>query len=487
MTRAAALLALAGLSACTLQPPYIRPMPAVPAALPADLVGADRAQLDLTSYRAVFRDPRLLGLLDRALANNQNLRATVANVEAARQLFRVQRAAQLPTLGLSGGVTVRDGSQGNRVGTNTNSAGGTGTGTTAVGGTSGQSTNLSLDLGVSAFELDLFGRLRSLSNAAFAQYLASEAGARSARIALVASVADAWFTYASDATLLQIARDTRATAARSVALTNARLQGGVAPRTDLLQAQTVLSTAEADLANLTAQVRQDRDALDLLVGQPVADIDLPANAEVFDTALAVPPAPLDSAVLLSRPDVEQAEFLLQAANARIGAARAALFPRITLTGLLGFASTALTRLFSGGSFSYSAGPGVSLPIFDGGAGRANLAATRAQREAAVATYQNAIQTAFRDVSDALARRATVGDQVAATQRLTDAARDTQTLVEARYRGGIDTFLQVLDAQRTFYTARRQLTTVRLTRALNGVALYRALGSDPLLNLPATSR
>ena len=243
----------------------------------------------------------------------------------------------------------------------------------------------------------------------------------------------------------------------------------------------MLATADNDLANLTTLVTQDRHALDLLAGAPVTDADLPASIEEGDAGVVAFGAGLESGVLLRRPDVVQAEYLLRAANARIGAARAAFFPRLSLTGLAGFASGGLSALFSGGAFTYSAGPAIALPLFDGGAARGNLAYARAQFDAATASYQFAIQSAFRDVADALARKRNIAAQADAATRLEAAARDSAFLADARYRGGVDTFLASLDAQRTLYAARRTLASTRLVRAQNVVALYRALGGDQALD------
>ncbi|CAM3258828.1 Transporter [Sphingomonas antarctica] len=465
-----AILLLALLGGCSLESKYVQPTPAVPGTLP--MADAVAAPLD---RRAIFRDPRLLALIERSIVNNQNLRATLANVEVARGQYRVQRAAQLPQVDLGGGVT-------RRYGSSSTTTSGTGTGT-SVGTGGATRTNYSVDLGVSAFELDLFGRLRSLSRAALDEYLATEAGARAVRVTLVGDVAEAWFTYAADRTLLSIADDTRRAATDSVRITRARLKGGVAPRTDLDQALTIEKTADTDFARQTAQVAQDRNALVLLVGGPVDDAELPATLENALASVVPPPVGLSSDVLLRRPDVIAAEYRLRAANARIGAARAAFFPRISLTGLLGFASTGLSSLFSSGAFNYSVGPSVSLPIFDGGANRGNLLVARAGRDAAVATYQNTIQTAFREVADALARRATLGDEERGARDLVAATVDNAYLSNARYKGGIDTFLASLDAQRTLYTARRSLVTTELARAANVAALYRALGGDDQLEHP----
>jgi len=461
--RASPVLAAALLGGCSVAVPYARPA----AALPAGWIAGDarlaqaEAALPSLAWRDVFADTRLQALIARALAANQRVALTLANVEAARGLYRVSRAQRLPTIDGTAATTLRRSNGGTALGANAN-----------VGG---------------SFELDLFGRVASLNTAALDEFYATEAAVRAARVTLVADVAQASLTYAGDRDLLTIAQDTARVAGQSVTLTRARLRGGVAPRTDLRQAETVLATAQSDIANLTTIVEQDRNAVELLVGGRVVPAELPASlGQVAPLILPVRGA-LPSAVLLRRPDVLQAEYRLQAATARIGAARAAFFPAIGLTGLAGFASTALTRLFTGGAFGFSAGPSLSVPIFDGGANRGNLGYARAQRDAAVATYQLTIQQAFRDVADALARTATIDAQLAAQARLEAAARDTAFLVDARYRGGIDTFLTSLDAQRTLYAARRSRTTTLLTAAIARAELYRAIGGDNFSAAPAARR
>ena len=308
----------------------------------------------------------------------------------------------------------------------------------------------------------------------------SEAGARATRLALVADIANAWLDHAADSSLLRISTETAAAAEQSVRLTRIRLEGGIAPRTDLDQAEQILSAAQADLALQRTAVAQDANALQLLVGAPI-DPSLFSGSidDAFGTIAPVSPG-LDSFVLLRRPDVVQAEYQLRSANANIGAARAALFPRITITGLLGFASSALLKLFTGGAFGWSAGADASYTIFQAGAGHANVRLTEAQQRAAVATYQGTIQAAFRDVADALARRGTINDEIAARQRQQAATGDTYLLTEARYRAGIDPFLTVLDAQRSYYAAQQTLVITKLTAAQNIVATYQAIGGDALL-------
>jgi multidrug efflux system outer membrane protein len=475
--RLALLLAATTLTACSLEPRYVRPVPAAPPAWPAgDAYPAANAAVPVAvSYRQIFRDPRLQAIIEQAIANNQDLRIAVANVASARALYRVQRAQILPRIDASGGLNTGD-----RGGSGTD-IGGSGTiGDPTLAGGNGTTTRYDAQIGLTAFEIDLFGRLRSLNNAAFQTYLGTEAGMRAARLTLVAEVASAYLALATDRSLLAIATDTEASALRSVDLTRARLEGGIAPRSELRQAETVLAQARADHAALTTAVAQDRNALELLVGAPVADDALPISIEAVDGLLDELPAGLDSRVLLRRPDIAQSEYELRAANARIGAARAAFFPTISLTAVAGFASTALSSLFNGDAFNWSVAPGASLPIFDGGANRGNLAFARAQQDLALAQYQRAIQTGFREVADALARRGTIDRQLTAQRQLEAAARDNYNLADARYREGVDTFLTSLDAQRTLYGARRSLAAARLVRADNLVALYRALGGDMLM-------
>jgi multidrug efflux system outer membrane protein len=442
----------------SLEPHYARPTPAIPASWPVGdaYLRQSEATLPAVTYQDIFRDARLQTLIGEALVNNQDLMAAAANIAAAREQYRIQRANQLPTVNANAGVTV------------------TGDKTSDV------SAQYQAGLNVPSFELDLFGRLRSLSHAELERYFATEAAARSTRLALVSDIARAWLTYAADSSLLLISRQTADNAEKSVKLTRARLEGGIAPRTDLRQAEEVLTAAQADLARQKTALAQDVNLLQLLVGTPIDAKLLPASIDQAAPTVAELPAGLDSYVLLRRPDVLQAEYELRAANAQIGAARAALFPRISLTGLLGFASSALTKLFTGGAFGWSAGADATYTIFNTGAGRANVRLTEAQRAAALAAYQKAIQTAFREVSDALARRGTMDEELSARERQQAAAADVYLLTEARYRNGIDSFLNSLDAQRSYYSAQQTLVDAKLTAASNRVDLYQTLGGDSLL-------
>lgn len=485
------LVSLAALSACSLAPKYVQPDLPVPPSWPVGdaYLAQNEATLPSVSYRDIFRDPRLQRVIEQALVNNRDLRAAAANIAIARAQYRIQRAELLPEIGGTASYSRRDNgtrgvtNTGNGVGTGT---GGTGTGTGAgVITTNGGATNtFSASLGITAFEVDLFGRIRSLTTAAQNRYFGTEATARATRLTLVGDVATAWLTYASDTSLLKIARDTAALAGRSVSLTKLRVDGGIAPRTDLDQARIIEQTALSDLATQTTAVAQDVNALQLLVGAPVDPALLPASIEQAAPTIAELPAGLNSSILLRRPDVVQAEYELRASNAEIGAARAALFPTISLTALAGLASSSLGNLFTGGAFNYSVSPSASYPIFRAGAGRAGVAQSRAQRDYALATYEKAIQTAFSEVADALARRGTITAQLAAQRALTAASTDNYRLSDARYRGGIDTFLQSLTAQQSLYSSQRSLISAQLAQASNLVTLYRTLGGDSTLEVTA---
>ena len=461
MKQIAAILALLASGCMSLEPHYERPTPAIPASWPVGdaYLRQSEAALPALTYQDIFRDPRLQTLIGQALANNQDLATAAANIAVAREQYRIQRADQLPTLGASAGATASGDGKGN------------------VG------AQYQVGASVPSFELDLFGRLRSLTHAELQRYFATEAAARATRLALVADIGRAWLTYGADSSQLLISTETAANAEKSVRLTRARLEGGIAPRTDLRQAEEVLTAAQASLAQQKTALAQDVNLLQLLVGTPIDAKLLPISIDQAAPTVAELPAGLDSYVLLRRPDVLEAEYQLGAANAQIGAARAALFPKISLTGLLGFASTSLLKLFTGGAFGWSAGADATYTIFNAGASKANVRLTEAQRAAALSTYQKATQTAFREVSDALARRGTMDDELSARQRQQAAAADVYLLTEARYRNGIDSFLNSLDAQRSYYSAQQTLVQTKLTAALNRVDLYQTLGGDSLLEPP----
>lgn len=453
MRRAVALLAVMATSCSTMEPKYVRPDPAIQSSWPVGdpYLAQSEAGLPVLTYQQVFRDPRLQTLISQALINNRDMMVAASNIAAAREQFRIQRAQQLPTVNAAASTTV-----------------------------TGDKDSYEAGLQVPSFELDLFGRVRSLTHVQLQRYFATEAGARATRLTLVSNIASAWLNHAADSSLLRIAQDSAASAQKSVDLTRLRLEGGIAPRTDLRQAEQTLSVAQADLAQQRTAVAQDVNALQLLIGAPIDPKQLSGSIDDAFGKIAAVPAGLDSYVLLRRPDVLQAEYQLRAVNAQIGAARAALFPKVTLTGLLGFISSSLAKLFTGGAFGWSAGADATYAIFQGGAGHANVRLSLAQRNAAVATYQKIVQTAFSEVANALARRGTINDEIGARERQQAATADTYTLSEARYRAGVDPYLNVLSAQQSYYAAQQQTVRVKLTAAQNIVDTYQSIGGDALL-------
>jgi multidrug efflux system outer membrane protein len=451
------------LGGCNLAPKYVRPEGAVPVDLPQGGVypaaPTDAVDVSRVGWRDFFVDPRLRQVIETGLANNRDLRIAAGNVLQARAQYRVQRADQLPTV--NAGATA----------TYTNNL------TSATGSASG-SQDISIyqgTIGVSAFELDLFGRVRNLSRAAQEQYFASEEAQRSARISLIAEIATAWLTMASDSEQLRISRETLHTFEETLRLTREQFRVGVGSELEVRQAETSYQGAVNDIATLETSVAQDQNALNLLVGTTVAADQLPTGLGAQPATRDALPSDVSSQVLLRRPDVLQAEHQLIAQNANIGAARAAFFPTISLTGTLGTIGTALSGLFKSGSYTYTGTPSATLPLFDYGRNRGNLDYAKASQQVAVATYEKAIQTAFREVADALAQRGRIGDQIRAQTARAQAAQVAAKLSDARFRSGVDSFLTTLDAQRTAYGAEQQLATTRLTQAGNLVELYRSLG------------
>ncbi|HRK12390.1 MAG TPA: AdeC/AdeK/OprM family multidrug efflux complex outer membrane factor, partial [Thauera sp.] len=449
------------LGACSMMPAYERPVAPVPASLPQtqQSAGPVSAQaVDSAAWADYFADERLRGVIALALDNNRDLRIAALNIERARAQYGIQRADLLPSIAVSGGQSAQ------RVPGDLN-----------MSGEPAISRQYSANLGFASYELDFFGRVRSLEEQALQVYLGTEEARRSAQVSLVAEVANAWLRLAADRERLALARSTLETRQQSVTLVRRSLELGAVSALDLNQAETLLQTARADAARYAALVAQDENALALLVGAAVpAGLQPPA---LDDSVAAVPvlPADLSSEVLVRRPDVAQAERALMAANASIGAARAAFFPRITLTASAGTASSTLDGLFDAGSGAWSFVPQIRIPIFEAGRLQASLDVAEIQRDINVAQYEKAIQSAFREVADALAERATLAEQLAARQALVQATQRSFELSEARYKGGVDSYLNLLDAQRSLYGAQLELIGTRLSDAVNRVALYKALG------------
>ena len=455
------LACAAALGGCSLMPVYERPALPVPDAYPVAASASGLAQSPEAAdigWREFFADERLRQVLALALANNRDLRVAALNIEKARAQYRVQDAALYP------GVSATASQSATRTADNLR-----------LPGNPEISRQYSANLGISAYELDMFGRVRSLSAQALEQFFATEAARRSTHISLVAEVANAYLSLGADQERLALARDTLKSQDESYRLNQRSFEVGVLSALALRQAQTSVETARVDVARYTAQVAQDRNARALLVGSPVPDELLPATLSDSLNALPELPAGLPSALLQRRPDILQAEHQLKSANANIGAARAAFYPRISLTASAGSSSTDLDGLFKSGSGTWSFLPQISLPIFDGGANRANLDIAKISRDINVAQYEKAIQTAFREVSDALAQRGTLGDQLAAQQSLVDATAESNTLSRARFAQGVDSYLAVLDSQRSLYSAQQNLIGTRLSRVSNLVTLYKVLG------------
>jgi multidrug efflux system outer membrane protein len=472
-----AAVALALLSACTLAPRYRAPplpvadqWPIPPVTAPDLTAGADapvpdsaaasssaRAARDI-GWRDFFAEAHLQALIAQALANNRDLRVAVLNVESARAQYRIQRAALLPAINATGSFTrekippaLTDGFP------------------AAI------SQDYEVSAGVSAFEIDLFGRVRSLSHAALETYLSQEESRRGAQLSLIAEIADAYLTLAADRDLQRLAASTLQSRQESYALTQKTYDAGGVSGLDLAEARSTVESARADAARYDGNVAQDLDALTLLVGATPDPALLPSGLATGVTGPGDLPAEMPSTVLLRRPDVLAAEHTLRSANANIGAARAAFFPSIDLTANVGSASQQLSGLFKAGTGAWTFAPQLTLPIFQGGRLLGNLAAARAAQGVALAQYERSIQAGFREVADALALSASLARERDAELALADATTRALELSQQRYKAGRDSYLNVLDAQRSSYAAQQGLISVRLAEQQNRVTLYRALG------------
>ena len=446
--------AVALLTACDLAPPYIRPVGEVPATLPHGGIypdaPTDAEDVSAIGWRDFFIDDRLRQIIAMGLENDRDLKIAAANVLAARALYRVQRSEQLPTINASASADFAH--------------------------SKGQTTNsYEVDAGFAAFEIDLFGRIKNLSKAALERYFATDQAQRAARVALIAEIANAWLTLGADQDQLRISRNNLQSLEQSLSLTQSRFKIGVASELEARQADADYQAGKDDIAVLETQTEKDRNALSLLVGSSIAPALLPTGLPNNGATLGTLPSGISSEVLLRRPDVLQAEHELIAQNADIGAARAALFPSISLTGLLGTMSGGLSDLFTRGSFTRALEPTLSYNIFDGGRARANVKLTEANRQAAAASYEKTVQIAFREVADALAERGKIAERMDAQTRRTESAEVAARLSDARFRVGVTSFLDALVSQRTAYAAHQELITTQLRRSLNLVELYRSLG------------
>ncbi|HEV8239014.1 MAG TPA: efflux transporter outer membrane subunit [Thermoanaerobaculia bacterium] len=408
-------------------------------------------------WRDFFADERLEQLIALALEGNRDFRTSVLNVARFRALYDIRRADRVPSVDatVSGARQRLPSSQ--------------------TGGDPATVSSYALEVGTTAYELDLFGRVRSLSHEALEQYFASEENRRGAQLALIAAVADQYLAVAADRELLHLAEETVKSQEQSFGLTEKRHELGAVSGLDLAQERTTVESARVDAARFAGEVDLDVNALQLLVGAPIDPALLPERLDDSVASIAALPPGLPSEVLLRRPDVLAAEHVLRGANASIGAARAAYFPRISLTALFGRASDDLGDLFSSGSGTWSFLPQVTVPIFQGGRLRANRRAAEVERDIAVAQYEGAIQTGFREVADALALDRSLARQREAQQALTDAAARAYDLSRERYQAGRDSYLVALDSQRIHYGAQQGLIVIRLAEQRNRVELYRVLG------------
>ena len=469
-------LAAALATGCTLIPSYERPAAPVPQSFPevvlpggpevvpiepVEATAADTAEAapaDAIAWQDYFADARLREVIALALANNRDLRVAALNIERARAQHSIRRADLFPAIGATGSENAQ------RLPADLSPS-----------GESDVSRVYSATVGFAAYELDFFGRIRSLKAEALEAYLGTEEARRSAQISLVAEVANAWLTLAFDRERQALAQRTFETRQKSHELIRRSYEAGAVTALDLNQSQTLLQSARADLARFTAFAAQDENALVLVAGGPVPAELLPEMLTDTVSAVAELPAGVPSEVLVRRPDILQAERSLRAANASIGAARAAFFPRITLTAAAGTASSTLDGLFGSDSGTWSFLPQIRIPIFEAGRLKANLDVAEVQRDINVAQYEKAIQSAFREVADALAERATLAERLDARRLQLEATQASFGLAEARYKGGVDSYLSLLDAQRTLYATEQELIAVRLADAANRVTLYKVLG------------
>lgn len=459
----AILIAAVLLSGCgTMAPKYNRPEAPVPTSWPeGPAYETEEKQFEPPpvseiAWRQFFADPKLKGLIELALNNNRDLRVAALNIERARAQYRIQRSDLYPNINVAGGYSKR-----------------------RIPDTSGFGQALTLeeynvDLGVSSWEIDFFGRVRSLKKQALEEFFATEEARHSAQISLVSEVARGYLRLAADKELLELARRTLKSYQQTSDLTQKRYEAGVASAIDVHQAQTSVESAKVDIARYTGLMAEDENALRVLIGTAFSHKLLPETLSTV-TSFKEIPAGVSSNVLQRRPDVLALEHQLKGAYANIGAARAAFFPRIALTASSGFASEELSGLFTSASRAWTFAPRLDLPIFTAGDLQARLKVSKVDRDILLARYEKTIQDAFREVADALAIHGTIDDQLTAQRALVEATTESYRLSEIRFRGGVDSFLVVLDAQRSFYNSRQNLISIRLSRLTNLVSLYKALG------------
>ena len=441
------------------------PEPVAQADIPTGYIGSTTGpSVAEQGYKDFFADQRLVQVIELALANNRDLRTATLNIQRAQQAYQISENNQLPTIGASGSA-VRQ--------------------VTPTRDPNNPYSTFQVGLGVTSYELDFWGRVRSLKDAALDNYLATQSARDATQISLVSQVAQAWLSYSFASANLKLADQTLKAQLDSYNLNKKRFDVGIDSEVPLRQAQISVETARNDVANYKTQIAQAQNLLNLLVGQPVPQNLLPNQPVKSVTRQNLFATGLPSDLLNNRPDVKSAEYQLSAAGANIGAAKAALFPTISLTGSAGYASAELSDLFKSGSGMWSIGPSINLPIFDWGTRRANIKISETDQKIALSDYEKSIQSAFREVNDALATRANIGDRISAQRRLVEATNTTYNLSNARFRAGIDNYLTVLDAQRSSYSAEQGLLLLEQANLNNQIELYKTLGGGVKANTTDT--
>lgn len=405
-------------------------------------------------YKDFFSDARLIQVIDLSLANNRDLRKAALNIQRAQQQYQITENNQLPTIGASGSVL-------RQVSPNVNP--------------NNPYSTYQVGLGVTAYELDFWGRVRSLKDNALDNYLATQSSRDATQIALIGQVSQAWLSYAFTNAQLKLAQQTLKAQEDSYNLNKKRFDVGIDSELPVRQAQILVETARNDVANFKTQIAQAQNLLNLLVGEPVPANLLPPSRITQVTNSKALAAGLPSQLLQNRPDIKTAEYKLSAAGANIGAARAQMFPTISLTGTAGYASGDLNKLFSSNTGAWSIGPSINLPIFDWGTRKANIKISETDQQIALSDYEKSIQSAFREVNDALATRQNIGDRLTAQKRLVEASNKSYQLSDARFKAGIDSFLTVLDAQRSSYSAEQGLLLLQQADLNNQIEVYKTLG------------
>ncbi|WP_089603830.1 multidrug efflux RND transporter AdeIJK outer membrane channel subunit AdeK [Acinetobacter piscicola] len=447
------------------------PEPVAQANLPTSyLSNASGTSIAEQGYKDFFADQRLLQVIDLALTNNRDLRTATLNIQRAQQQYQIAENNQLPTIGASGGILRQDTLSTNK-----------------------PITSYNVGLGVTAYELDFWGRVKSLKDNALDSYLATASARDATQISLIGQVAQAWLNYSFATAQLKLADQTLKAQLDSYNLNKKRFDVGIDSEVPVRQAQISVETARNDVANYKTQIAQAQNLLNLLVGQQVPDNLLPKQRVTRISNSSAFASGLPSDLLNNRPDVKAAEYQLSAAGANIGAAKARLFPSISLTGSAGYASTDLSDLFKSGAFVWSLGPSLDIPLWDWGTRKANIKISETDQQIALSDYEKSVQSAFREVNDALATRENIGDRLSAQRRLVDATNTTYKLSNARFRAGIDNFLSVLDAQRSSYTAEQGLLLLEQANLNNQVEVYKTLGggikansSDQIVQPPSSS-